>query len=106
MKIEDVIKVFKSSETKNIDDNRTVIKYKNNAELGIELGVVLSKSNKKYEVFVHSKIENEVISQMLYSIFDNEEDAEKYYNHLEQYIVHFNIDEIVNEIKKGNEKGF
>ncbi len=106
MKIEDVIKIFKTNETKIIDDNRSIIKYKNNVELGIELGVVLSKNSKIYEVFIHSKIENEVISQILYSTFDNEEDAEKYYNQLEQYIVHFNIDEIVNEIKKGNEKGF
>ena len=106
MKIEDVIKVFKMNETKNIDDNRTVIKYKNNVELGIELGVVLSKTSKIYEVFIHSKIENEVMSQILYSTFDTEEDAEKYYNQLEQYVIDFNINEIINEIKKGNEKGF
>ena len=100
MKIEDVIKIFKINEKKNIDDNRTIIKYKNNIEYGIELGVVFSKNDKKYEVFIHSKINNEIISQILYSTFGNKEDAEKYYDKLEQFIVHFSIDKIINEIEK------
>ena len=100
MKIEDVINILKSNETKNKSDNRIIINYKNNVEFGIELGVVFAKSNNIYEVFIHSKINNEVISQILYKSFDKEVEAEKYYNKIEQYIIHFNVDEIVNEIKK------
>ncbi len=106
MKIEDVIKLFKIDEIKNIDDNRTVIKYKNNVQSGIELGVVFSKSDKTYEVFIHSKINNEIISKLLYRTFDNKKDGERYYSQLEQYIINFNIDEIVNEIKKEIKKDF
>ena len=106
MKIEDVIKVFKSCETNNNNNNRTIIKYKNNVEAGIELGVVLAKTDSMYEVFIHSKIKNEVISQILYSTYDNEEEGKEYYNKLEQYITNFNLEGIVDEIKKGNEKGF
>lgn len=104
MKIEDVIKLFKIDEIKNIDDNRTVIKYKNNVQSGIELGVVFSKSDKTYEVFIHSKINNEIISKLLYHTFDNKKDGERYYSQLEQYIINFNIDEIANEIKKRKSK--
>ena len=105
MKIEDVINIFKSNETKNKNDNRKIIKYKNNVESEIELGVIFAKTNNIYEVFIHSKINNEVISQILYKLFDNKLLGEKYYNKLEQYIIDFNIDGIVDEIKKGNEKG-
>ena len=106
MKIENVIRIFKLNEKKNKNDNRTIIKYKNNYESGIELGVVFAKTDSIYEVFIHSKIKNEVISQILYKTFNNEEEGKKYYCELEQYITDFNIDEIVHEIKKGNKKGF
>ena len=100
MNIDNVIKVLKENASKNDDDSREIIKYKNNVEYGNEIGIVLSNNdNSIFEVFIHVKINKEVISQILYSTFYNINDASNYYNKLEKYIINFDLDGIVNEIK-------
>ena len=96
MKIEDVIKIFKIYKTSNKNDNRTIVEHKNNIINGIEIGVVLSKIEKnEYEVFLHSKYKNEVISQIYYKKYKVKEEAFKSYRVMEQYITDNQLDKIV-----------
>lgn len=99
MKIDNVVKILKSNVTNNSNDNRQIINYKNNVEYGDEIGIVLSNIDKStFEVFIHAKINNKIISQLLYSTFNNIDEATQYYNKLEKYITDFDLDGIVNEI--------
>ena len=100
MKIDDIVKILKSNVSKNKNDNRQIIKHKNNTKYGDEIGIVLSNIDKStFEVFIHAKINNKIISQLLYSTFNNIDEATQYYNKLEKYITDFNLEGIVNEIK-------
>ncbi len=100
MKTEDIVKLLKNNVIKNKDDNRQIIKHKNNVKYGDEIGIVLSNIDKStFEVFIHAKINNQIISQLLYSTFNNIDEATQYYNKLEKYITDFNLEGIVNEIK-------
>ena len=99
MNIDDIVKILKKNVTSNNDDSRQVIKYKNNVEYGNEIGIVLSNiDNSIYEVFIHAKINNEVLSQLLYSTFNNIDEATKCYRKLEKYIIDFDLEGIVKEI--------
>lgn len=99
MKIDNVVKILKSNVTNNSNDNRQIINYKNNVEYGDEIGIVLSNIDKStFEVFIHAKINNKIISQLLYSTFNNIDEATQYYNKLEKYITDFDLEGIVNEI--------
>lgn len=99
MNIDTIVEMLKNNAEKHLDDSRQIIKYKNNTEYGNEIGIVLSKTNTSiFEVFIHVKINNEVISQILYSTFNNIDDATNYYNKLEKYIKVFDIDGIAKEI--------
>lgn len=98
--MEDIVKILKSNVTKNNNDNRHIINFKNNVEYGNEIGIVLSNiDNSIFEVFIHAKINNEIISQLLYSTFNNIEEATKHYDKLEKYIINFDLEGIVKEIK-------
>lgn len=100
MKIDDIVKILKSNVSKNNNDDRQIIKHKNNTEYGDEIGIILSNiDNSIFEVFIHAKINKEVISQLLYSTFTNIDEATQYYNKLENYITDFDLEGIVNEIK-------
>ena len=102
MKNDQVIDILKNNAEEHLNDSRQVIKHKNNSLYGNQLGVVLSNiDNTTFEVFIHSKINGEVISQILYKTFNNEEQAHEYYNELEKYIVDFNIEKIIEKIQKG-----
>ena len=68
-------------------------------EYGDEIGIVLSNIDKPtFEVFIHAKINNKIISQLLYSTFNNIDEATQYYNKLEKYITDFDLEGIVNEM--------
>ncbi len=100
MKIEDIVKILKNNVKKNTNDNRQIIKHKNNAKNGNEIGIVLSNiDNSIFEVFIHTKINNEIIAQLLYSTFTNIDEASNHYNKLEKYINDFDLEGIVKEIK-------
>ena len=99
MKFEELVKILINNMTTNKNDSRQIIKHKNNVEYGNEIGIVLSNvDNSIFEVFIHAKINNEVLSQLLYSTFNNIEEASKYYNKLEKYIIDFDLEGIVKEI--------
>ena len=99
MKVEDIVKILKNSMTTNKNDSRQIIKHNNNVEYGNEIGIVLSNIDSSiFEVFVHAKIDGEVISQLLYSTFNNIDEANKYFNRLEKYIMDFDLEGIVKEI--------
>lgn len=100
MKFEDIVKILRDNMTTNKNDSRQIIKHRNNALYGDEIGIVLSNIDKStFEVFIHAKINNKIISQLLYSTFNNINEATQYYNKLEKYITDFNLEGIVNEIK-------
>ena len=100
MKIDDIVKTLKENVTINNNDSRQIIKHKNNVEYGNEIGIVLSSiDNSIFEVFIHAKINNEIMSQLLYSTFNDIDEAVIYYNKLEKYITDFNLEGIANEIK-------
>ena len=99
MKIDDIVKILKENITINKNDSRQIIKHKNNVENGNEIGIVLSNiDNSTFEVFIHAKINNEVLSQLLYSPFNKLDEATKHYNKLEKYIIDFDLEGIVKEI--------
>lgn len=99
MKIDDILKILKNNVTKNFSDSRQIIRHKNNVKYGNEIGIVLSNiDNSIFEVFIHAKINNEILSQLLYSTFNNIDEATKYYNILEKYILDFDLEGIAKEI--------
>ena len=99
MKIDDIVKTLKENVTINNNDSRQIIKNKNNVEYGNEIGIVLSSiDNSIFEVFIHAKINNEIMSQLLYSTFNDIDEAVIYYNKLENYISNFDLEGIVKEI--------
>ena len=99
MKIDDIVKTLKENVTINNNDSRQIIKHKNNVEYGNEIGIVLSSiDNSIFEVFIHAKINNEIMSQLLYSTFNDIDEAVIYYNKLENYISNFDLEGIVKEI--------
>ncbi len=99
MKTDDIVKILKSEVSKNKNDSRQIIKHINNTKYGNEIGIVLSNTdNSIFEVFIHARINNEIISQILYSTFNNIDEAFKYYNKLENYISNFDLEGIVKEI--------
>ena len=100
MKTDDIVKILKGNVSKNNNDSRQIIKHNNNTKYGNEIGIVLSNIDKStFEVFIHAKINNEIISQLLYSTFNNIDEATNHYNKLEKYINDFNLEGIVKEIK-------
>lgn len=100
MKTNNVVEVLKENASDNDNDSRQIIKYKNNVDCGNEIGIVLSSIDDSiFEVFIHTKINKEIISQVLYSTFNNINDANNYYNKLEKYIIDFDLEGIVREIK-------
>ena len=85
MNIDDIVEILKKNVTSNNDDSRQIIKHNNNVEYGNEIGIVLSNIDSSiFEVFVHAKINGEVMSQLLYSTFNNIDEANKYYNKIEK----------------------
>lgn len=100
MKLDKIVETLKKNATKHPNDSRQIIKYKNDVFYGIQIGSVLSHIDYKlYEVFIHFKINDEVISQVLYTTFNNIKDATVYYNHLEEYVTNFDIESIIKEIE-------
>ena len=51
-------------------------------------------------IFIHSKINGEVISQILYKTFNNIDDSTTYYNKLEEFVINFDLQSIIDEINK------
>ena len=101
MNIDDIIEVLKSNAEKHPNDNRQIIKYKNNVIYGNEFGVILSNVDDKiFEVFIHATINKEVVSQILYTTFNNIYEANKLYEELEGYIVNNDIKSIIDRIQK------
>ena len=60
-------------------------------------GRLLADKEIKYEEGI-KKINNEVLSQLLYSPFNKLDEATKHYNKLEKYIIDFDLEGIVKEI--------
>ena len=101
MKNDQVIDILKNNAEEHLNDSRQIVKHKNNSLNGNQLGVVLSNiENTTFEVFIHSKINGEVISQILYKTFNNIDDSTTYYNKLEEYVINFDLQSIIDEINK------
>lgn len=99
----ELITILKSAESKHKNDDRKILQYRNEIIFGNEMGIVLSNIDEnKYDVFLHAKIDNTVISQILYEEFDNIEDATNYYKEYEEYIINNNLREILNKINDLN----
>ena len=103
MNIEELEKLLETNSVKDINDDRTIIDFKNNIEDGNEIGVVLSTIKYKvYEVYIHITIDQKVYSKLLYTTFNNIEDARILYNQYEEYIINYDVKAIISLIK--NEK--
>ena len=101
MKNDQVIDILKNNAEEHLNDSRQIVKHKNNSLNGNQLGVVLSNiDNTTFEVFIHSKIDGEVISQILYKTFNNIDDSTMYYNKLEEFVINFDLQSIIDEINK------
>ena len=101
MKNDQVIDILKNNAEEHLNDSRQIVKHKNNSLNGNQLGVVLSNiDNTTFEVFIHSKIDGEVISQILYKTFNNIDDSIMYYNKLEEFVINFDLQSIIDEINK------
>ena len=101
MKNDQVIDILKNNAEEHLNDSRQIVKHKNNSLNGNQLGVVLSNiDNTTFEVFIHSKINGEVISQILYKTFNNIDDSTTYYNKLEEFVINFDLQSIIDEINK------
>ena len=101
MENDQVIEILKKNVVKHPNDSRQIIKHKNNLLYGNQFGVILSNIDlTTFEVFVTAVIDKEVISPILYTTFNNINEATDYYNKLEQYIIKLDMDSIVNEINK------
>lgn len=105
MKNDQVIDILKNNAEEHLNDSRQIVKHKNNSLNGNQLGVVLSNiDNTTFEVFIHSKINGEVISQILYKTFNSIDDSTMYYNKLEEYVINFDLQSIIDEINKNIKK--
>ena len=103
MNIEELEKLFEIKSVKDKNDERTIIDFKNNIEDGNEIGVVLSMINQEfYEVYIHITIDKKVYSKLLYTTFNNIEEAQNLYKELEEYVINYDIKTIIDKIK--NEK--
>ena len=101
MKNDQVIDILRNNAEEHLNDSRQIVKHKNNSLNGNQLGVVLSNiDNTTFEVFIHSKIDGEVISQILYKTFNNIDDSTMYYNKLEEFVINFDLQSIIDEINK------
>ena len=101
MKNDQVIDILKNNAEEHLNDSRQIVKHKNNSLNGNQLGVVLSNiDNTTFEVFIHSKIDGEIISQILYKTFNNIDDSTMYYNKLEEFVINFDLQSIIDEINK------
>ena len=101
MKNDQVIDILRNNAEEHLNDSRQIVKHKNNSLNGNQLGVVLSNiDNTTFEVFIHSKINGEVISQILYKTFNNIDDSTMYYNKLEEFVINFDLQSIIDEINK------
>ena len=99
MNDDNIVKILKANAEKHVDDSRQIIKHKNNVMYGNQIGVVLSNiNNDTFEVFIHLTINKEVISQVLYTTFNNITDATNLYSKYEKYIIDFDIRSILEEI--------
>jgi len=100
MNIEELKKILEENSVKDENDDREIIKFKNNVEFGNEIGSILSTiKGEIYEAFIHITVEGKVYSKLLYKTFDKIEDATNYYNKIEKYIIEYNIKSIIDEIK-------
>ena len=105
MNIDNIVEVLKSNAEKHPNDSRQIIKYKNNVIFGNEFGVILSNVDGKiFEVFIHATINKEVISQIVYTTFNNINEANKLYEELEEYIINNDIKSIIDRIQKRDKK--
>ena len=101
MNIDNIVEILKTNAEKHPNDSRQIIKYKNNVIYGNEFGVILSNVDDKiFEVFIHATINKEVISQILYTTFNNIYEANKFYEELEEYIINNDIKSIIERIQK------
>ena len=101
MKNDQVIDILRNNAEEHLNDSRQIVKHKNNSLNGNQLGIVLSNiDNTIFEVFIHSKIDGEVISQILYKTFNNIDDSTMYYNKLEEFVINFDLQSIIDEINK------
>ena len=99
MNMNDLHILLENNSIKDTNNDREIIKFKNNVEFGNEIGSILSTiKGKIYEVFIHITIEKKVYSKLLYKTFDNINEAEKYYTKLEKYITDYDINNIINDI--------
>ena len=98
---ERLIEILKKNAIKHPNDSRQIIDYKDNVMYGNQIGAVLSNiDNKLFELFIHAKINNEVISQLLYKSFNNIDEAKRLYIKYEKYIIDFDMKSIINDIEK------
>ena len=107
MNIEELEKLLETNSVKDTNDDRTIIDFKNNIEDGNEIGVILSTINYKiYEVYIHITIDQKVYSKLLYTTFNNIEEARKHYKELEEYVINYDVKTLIDRIKndKKNEK--
>ena len=103
MNIEELEKLLEIKSVKDKNDERTIIDFKNNIEEGNEIGVVLSTINQEfYEVYIHITIDQKVYSKLLYTTFNNIEEAQKHYKELEGYVINYDVKTLIDRIK--NEK--
>lgn len=103
MNIDDLDKLLEKEAVKDNNDDREIIKFKNNIELGNEIGSILSTlKGSIYEGYIHMTINNKVYSKLLYKTFNNINDATNYYNKLEKLVIDYDIKQIIEEIKAHN----
>ena len=110
MNIEELEKLLEIKSVKDKNDKRTIIDFKNNIidfknniEDGNEIGVVLSTINQEvYEVYIHITIDQKVYSKLLYTTFNNIEEAQEHYKELEEYVINYDVKTLIDRIK--NEK--
>ena len=103
MNIEESEKLLEIKSVKDKNDERTIIDFKNNIEEVKEIGVVLSTINQEvYEVYIHITIDQKVYSKLLYTTFNNIEEAQEHYKELEEYVINYDVKTLIDRIK--NEK--
>ena len=62
----------------------------------------LESSSDVYEVYIHITIDQKVYSKLLYTTFNNIEEAQEQYKELEEYIINYDVKTLIDRIK--NEK--
>lgn len=97
---EKLINILKTAQSNNKNDEREILDHYINIIEGNEMGVVLSSIDKKnYEVFLHARINKEVISQILFSSYNNVDDAYDRFNYYKNLLESSNITPIIELIE-------